>query len=1232
MPMLAHLFPPRPTEKTPGSPRRKRSAADLRRFVTTFLPNMSSNASTTHNPYPSLNLLVLLPSAAHLHQLPSPPFRPSGLGTRKSSSTVPSLQSIKAREAVTTPSSPASSDTASRNADEGSNSSSVMTSRRLSLAPGLGAGATMLPTLDLESLSPHSSPAPPSYQMTPSTSSEQRNTVPSFGIGSGSSPIPRSPQPGSATSSTQTSPVPTSVPAFGARRSTGTGTSRLSRRRPNTASTANGIASSISPALMGIPGGRASLAVPPGLGGVSHSNRTRPGWEADDVIGTLRGSGMEVTVIRHASHLPQVLDPSHQSSFQAPSIVRPNDSTEPLTQVVLVPLSDSPAFPSLSLLLQQGTTPTAVCFQQDLLDRAKRSEEEWLPGALAQIQSINNMQDKSAHPTSGSATSSTTSLSNPASVRVQPIIIAYSANPALSQTTINACLSAGAAGVLKPPYELDTAELVMRIVNAYKEGKPLATASSPSLGRSPSPLSTSRSPLGTPLSEETTVILPPTALDMGAEHEGERVLGAAVSGTPGTHRKSSSGSWTVEPVKRTSISGSTRKGSVSTNTNGTLSPPPATPKSTFPPLPLDFSLPQPFELHTYPAECNPRRRSVDIGGLSLALKRASLAYEENSNRPIGTTLSQIKEGYSFPAITPTKANAGESLKSSTNATNVAVNSVDSDSEGEGSELAELLSAMFCHSMTTIEVQMSDYEALSAPLTQEHRERLVHDLSTWNFKPHNLPEGDLFRVACLMFESILSSEGIQELNIQRDQMNRLLFAIRAIYHAPNPYHNYVHAIDVLQATYMFLAQIGVAPPFSYMRDWTPEKPAWRRTDPSDREISVGTRRAREVMRPQDVLGVLIAAMGHDVGHPGLSNAFMKNARVPLSQVYDDKSVLENMHCMLIVQLLRKHGFGFLIEGPQLSAIHRLDQKGFRRVLYSTVLATDMSLHFAWIQRLKDFDEGLREGEVGEDEYDRVMICQALIKCADISNPTRPIDVSQHWSSVLLEEWAKQASLESDLDLPVSVVASADAALQAKGQIGFIDLFTLPLFEAVSEALPELQVYADSCADNRDVWQRRLDTLTTPPSPPSSSAEEQQAESVKQMIQPLIEGASHDDRFKTLFPLLLPTSLISNLSLTDDSSNSVPTTPPTPTSLIEKEKEREFQAQASQNLQQNQGLPQAHPDSPAAKAIRTVYKAKLADQIPKGRVTSSSWARSLTEWNEGRRMSTPEVVVSRGEFSG
>jgi hypothetical protein len=83
-------------------------------------------------------------------------------------------------------------------------------------------------------------------------------------------------------------------------------------------------------------------------------------------------------------------------------------------------------------------------------------------------------------------------------------------------------------------------------------------------------------------------------------------------------------------------------------------------------------------------------------------------------------------------------------------------------------------------------------------------------------------------------------------------------------------------------------------------------------------------------------------------------------------------------------------------------------------------------------------------------------------------TRPIEVSEHWSTVLLAEWANQASLEQELQLPVSVVASADAAIQAKGQIGFIDLFTLPLFDAAADAMPGASstVYRllPTCTDN------------------------------------------------------------------------------------------------------------------------------------------------------------------------
>jgi hypothetical protein len=174
-------------------------------------------------------------------------------------------------------------------------------------------------------------------------------------------------------------------------------------------------------------------------------------------------------------------------------------------------------------------------------------------------------------------------------------------------------------------------------------------------------------------------------------------------------------------------------------------------------------------------------------------------------------------------------------------------------------------------------------------------------------------------------------------------------------------------------------------------------------------------------------------------PIWTTAFLqKNAKTPLSQIYSDKSVLENMHCILVVQLLRKHGFQFLLTGsssataetglaveanaappsdsspmsalfpnvlPASTGPQRFkrdvqsgavgDWRGFKKLLYATVLSTDMSLHFDWLKRFGDLGKRARAGlcvDLSEEEEEeaRTLVCQSLIKCADISKP-----VSQIW---------------------------------------------------------------------------------------------------------------------------------------------------------------------------------------------------------------------------------------------
>lgn len=69
-------------------------------------------------------------------------------------------------------------------------------------------------------------------------------------------------------------------------------------------------------------------------------------------------------------------------------------------------------------------------------------------------------------------------------------------------------------------------------------------------------------------------------------------------------------------------------------------------------------------------------------------------------------------------------------------------------------------------------------------------------------------------------------------------------------------------------------------------------------------------------------------------------------------------------------------------------------------------------------------------------------------------TRPHAVSEHWSKVLLEEWACQATFEQELDLPVTVVkvdVTNGARQQAQGQVNFIDIFTQPLFDTTAAVI-------------------------------------------------------------------------------------------------------------------------------------------------------------------------------------
>ncbi|GAA5911213.1 3',5'-cyclic-nucleotide phosphodiesterase PDE2 [Sporobolomyces salmoneus] len=352
---------------------------------------------------------------------------------------------------------------------------------------------------------------------------------------------------------------------------------------------------------------------------------------------------------------------------------------------------------------------------------------------------------------------------------------------------------------------------------------------------------------------------------------------------------------------------------------------------------------------------------------------------------------------------------------------------------------------------------------------DDRHLLICGLQSWSFNAMSYTSDELLIGVGLIFESVRNMEGVE---FDLDRMKSLLMSLRCAYHSRNGYHNFSHAADVTQACYTFLVRMGLAPPLHLLceDDYDLERGEVRRKWRRNRAVEEG--RMGKLLRPMDVFALMVSCIGHDVGHPGLSNAYLVNARAPIAQVYTDKSILENFHNVTLIHMLRKHHFDYLLGGD---FGHSGDSAtSFRKIVEASILATDMSRHFEFVRELSELGKSFatKDGTRDRDlEADRLLLCAGLIKSADISNPSRPHRISREWSAALLEEWSVQAKIEAEFNLPITVMVqdASDNRALAKGQMGFIDLFCKPLFTAMSSCVDEFHDFSDKLRDGRAAWE-------------------------------------------------------------------------------------------------------------------------------------------------------------------
>jgi len=85
---------------------------------------------------------------------------------------------------------------------------------------------------------------------------------------------------------------------------------------------------------------------------------------------------------------------------------------------------------------------------------------------------------------------------------------------------------------------------------------------------------------------------------------------------------------------------------------------------------------------------------------------------------------------------------------------------------------------------------------------------------------------------------------------------------------------------------------------------------------------------------------------------------------------------------------------------------------------------------------------------------------MIKCCDVSNPTKSRNIYKEWMNRVMSEFFSQGDKEKQLNMTVSPFCNRENANKFSCQKGFIDFVAAPIFEAVGEYISKYQVSKNS----------------------------------------------------------------------------------------------------------------------------------------------------------------------------
>ncbi|XP_070817983.1 3',5'-cyclic-AMP phosphodiesterase 4C isoform X2 [Chaetodon trifascialis] len=330
---------------------------------------------------------------------------------------------------------------------------------------------------------------------------------------------------------------------------------------------------------------------------------------------------------------------------------------------------------------------------------------------------------------------------------------------------------------------------------------------------------------------------------------------------------------------------------------------------------------------------------------------------------------------------------------------------------------------------------------------------IEDINRWGLDIFKIAEFSGNRpLTVIMYSVFQERDLLKTFKIPNDTFVTFMMTLEDHYHADVAYHNNIHAADVVQSTHVLLS--------------TPALEA--------------------VFTDLEIMAALFASAIHDVDHPGVTNQFLINTSSELALMYNDASVLENHHLAVGFKLLQEDNCDIF------QNLSKKQRDSLRKMVIDMVLATDMSKHMNFLADMKTMVETKKVTSLGVlllDNYsDRIQVLQNMVHCADLSNPTKPLELYRRWTDRIMVEFFTQGDRERDKGMEISPMCDKHNASIEKTQVGFIDYIVHPLWETWADLVhPDAQDILDTLEDNREWYQSMIPRSPSPCSPEEHSTE-------------------------------------------------------------------------------------------------------------------------------------------------